>query len=277
DRADPRADYLRAAVALDRVRAAGGTDPDLARRLADLGAGLDPGWVTVVADLAQPFRADWNGNAIFECPLDDLPLRAAVGLRGRVATFEGLPRVWDAGLAADLAVLGALPEETYCYGADKCQVHPFLADFDPTGRPDTAADVLRALGARDFASRYIDNLDVTRIDYPGYHPREEGGRPNDEIHNTFAAQYVFQHEQYVFQRDQDETGEPLSEDAGTHGVLKRAVVGGQLWYVLLHPRPHPYGGYLLSRYVMLFAVGRSLVGDRLIGVVTSQMCRNLCD
>jgi hypothetical protein len=50
-----------------------------------------------------------------------------------------------------------------------------------------------------------------------------------------------------------------------------------MWYVLMHITPEEYGGSFFSSYVVLFAVGHSLTGNRLIGVVTHQVCHNLCD
>jgi hypothetical protein len=106
------------------------------------------------------------------------------------------------------------------------------------------------------SARIIDVLDATRIAHPGYHPYSD----NDEIHNDFPEQHIFE-------------SESASEDDGARGALKRYVQGGQLWYVLLHPTRHDG----LCEFVFLFAVGCSPDGGRLIGVVTHQVCHNLCD
>jgi hypothetical protein len=109
------------------------------------------------------------------------------------------------------------------------------------------------LKAREFESEHIATLGVTKIPWPGYHPHTV----NDEIHTDFARQHVF---------DSEET----DDFSGTHGELRRYVEGG-LWYVLLHAGCRP------SNYVVLFVVGGSPHGERLLGVVTHQVCHNLCD
>jgi uncharacterized protein (TIGR02996 family) len=186
-----------------------------------------------------------------------LPLSKRLRSRGDLITFDGQfldGGAWDAGLAADLQSLAELEPASCEYGSATCPLHPFLCDL-PTDRwPLTGRDVLTALHARRFRSRHIPDLDATDIDHPGYHP----GRENDEIHNRFRGQHLFA----------SEDGE--DEQDGLHGELKRHVEGGRLWYVLLHPkRP--------ARWVLLFAVGKSRHGRRLIGVVSHQSCHNLCD
>ena len=156
------------------------------------------------------------------------------------------------------------------YGAASCPIHPFICELKSKGRPLTGEAVLAALQPQNFQSSYIQNLDVTYIPYPGYHPGHGRGIQNDEIHNDFAGQYIFQN------KDED-TDEEVDELSDTHGVLKQNVIDGKLWYVLLHTTPIKMDEYQTSRYVVLFAVGQSPNGERLLGVVSHQVCHNLCD
>ena len=87
---------------------------------------------------------------------------------------------------------------------------------------------------------------------------------------TTSKKNIFEH------RDEDNKKD-VDAMSGTHGVLKRLVADGKLWYVLLHTTPEKVVGFRLSRYVVLLAVGRSPNGGRLLGVITHQACYNLCD
>jgi len=188
-------------------------------------------------------------------------------------TFESQFRgkgSWEPTLPNDLRLLCELELGECAYGAGSVPVHPFICELRPQRGPLTGGDVLKALTARDFRSRYIQNLELTRIPYPGYHPGDGTGTDNDEIHNDFSGQYIFP-------KEDEDSDEEVDEFSGTHGVLKRSVVDGQLWYVLLHITTEQVAEFLFSSYVILFAVGRSLNGDRLLGVVTHQVCHNLCD
>jgi hypothetical protein len=114
---------------------------------------------------------------------------------------------------------------------------------------------------RHFRSEHIAALDTTYVPFPGYHPHTE----NDEIHNDFHKQNVFSHQAGV------------DESAGAHGALKRYVADQRLWYVLLHTTPKPDGQFMFSEYVVLFVLGKSPHANRCVGVVTHQVCHNLCD
>jgi hypothetical protein len=97
---------------------------------------------------------------------------------------------------------------------------------------------------------------------------EVGGM--SKLKDDFSSQHIFE--------ARHERGEkPVDEFSGIHGVLKRFVHDGQLWYVLLHTAPERVEKAWFSRYVILFAVGKSPNGNRLVGVVTHQVCHNLCD
>lgn len=138
-------------------------------------------------------------------------------------------------------------------------------------RPLTGTDVLDAIKPKRFHNPYIKDLTATRISWPGYHPGDsERGLYNDEIHNDFSKQHIFENADEVTQA-------PVNETNGTHGQLKNAVSDGKLWYVLLHTALIRYKDQLFGNMVILFAVGKSKHGDRLIGVVTHQVCHNLCD
>jgi hypothetical protein len=76
---------------------------------------------------------------------------------------------------------------------------------------------------------------------------------------------------------EDEVDGPTARQA-VHDSLRNAVVDHQLWYVLLHSRAGLTSGRRnRGPWVILFAAGRSLRGNRMIGVVSHQMCHNLCD
>ena len=168
-------------------------------------------------------------------------------------------RSQDLGLAVDLQILSQLEPGECASGAGTFSVHPFICELPAERRPLTGTDVLEALKARRFRSAYLKSLNLTRIPYPGYHPG-----CHDEIHNDFAKQYLLQNQ------DAQEREDKAAVSRGNHGLLKRHVEGGQLWYVLLHPDT-------CGTYVILFAVGASPNGRRLMGVVTQQVCHNLCD
>lgn len=205
--------------------------------------------------LGAPFRR----RSFFDCSPEDLPFTEPIGTRGWLVTFAFQLRgaeAEDLGLHRDIEALAGL-ELGQCYsGATDAPVLPFVCELRAGPGPLTGADVLAGLNARDFRSVHIPTLHATSISYPGYHPYSE----NDEIHTDFTKQYLF---------DNDSAG----EFDGAHGALKRYVEGGQLWYVLLHPTRHEG----LGGFVFLFAVGRSPHGRRLVGVVTHQVCHNLCD
>jgi hypothetical protein len=282
--------YLRELPALRQPYAAwvaGRAEREARARLA---ASHDPGWVALLDTLGRPFAPFFffdNHGSEREIEAGELPFAEPIGTRGAVVTFGSdfhAPSI-DAGLFEDLALLARLPLGDCAYGAATCPLHPFVCELEGSG-PVTAATVLRALRADRFSSKYVRDLDRTHLPYPGYHPGSGQGVDNDEIHDDFC-------QQHLFCRGDEEDGEAdageVGPDAGAHGALKRSVVGGQLWYVLLHTTPKkaevPAGLSpelasrlgAFSRYVVLFAVGRSLRGPRLIGAVTHQVCHNLCD
>jgi hypothetical protein len=143
-------------------------------------------------------------------------------------------------------------------------------------RQMTGTKVLTALKAREFRSEHIPTTDSTSIPFPGYHP----GTYNDEIHNDLVGQYIFPSGGDVWDWDEgdDPAGSPRSDE--TYEALRGYVEGGQIWYVSLHNRTHnTIPGLRIGRHswVVLFAVGLSPHGQRLIGLVSHQLCHNLCD
>jgi uncharacterized protein (TIGR02996 family) len=300
-RGDPRAEFLRIDPDLERIAYVpwlerdGHLDyylqhfPEVQREAVErqatehlrqqrrtLSAMLDPEWVAFINTLGCSFRPflffNNHGNA-HECRPDELPFAERIGTRGSVVTFESDfqdGKTFDQGLMRDLRFLCHLELGECAYGAARCPVHPFVSELKAKRRPLTASDVLAALRPRAFRSRHIQNLAATQIHYPGYHPGDGSGTDNDEIHNDFTGQYIFQKE------DEDHEDE-VGEFDGTHGELKRFVADGRLWYVLLHTTPEQIEEFRFSRYVVLFAVGGSPNDGRLLGVVTHQVCHNLCD
>jgi len=268
ERGDSRAEFLR----LDTLGSQG-TDPKLQNQVKQLGTRLDPKWLAFVNTLGRPVRIGARHRDFFDCEPSQLPFTEPIGLRGRIMTFQSnfrSDRSWEANLTKDLRLLSELELGECAYGAACIPLHPFVCELQPKQWALTGADVLRALKARDFRSHYIQDLHATRIPYPGYNPGNGTGVDNDEIHNDFSGQYVFQ-------KNDGESEEEVDEFSGVHGLLKRSVVDGQMWYVLLHITPEQVEEFLFSTYVILFGVGRSLTGDRLLGVVTHQVCHNLCD
>jgi uncharacterized protein (TIGR02996 family) len=251
ERGDPRAEFLRVQV---ECKQRGSTRRVTQRFQAQLQAirPVYPGWLAYVQTFGVPFQRRYFG-----CPPADLPFTQPLGLRGRLVTFDFQFRdeaAFDQGLIHDVHFLSELGLGNCYYGAADFPVQPFLCEFRPDP-PLTGASVLAGLKARHFRSEHIHTLDASDIPFPGYHAHTE----NDEIHNDFSEQYLFE--------------QGAGEWAGSHGALKRYVDSEQVWYVLLHPTRH--GGFCND--VFLFAVGRSLHGKRLVGVMTQQMCHNLCD
>jgi uncharacterized protein (TIGR02996 family) len=276
DRADPRAEYVRAQIELAGAEEALNrplsytfpTSPlqaqlereDEAKKVAEarrklIGSGrtLHPEWVGFMQSLAQPFAA-----ITFQEGTPGHPFTETVGRCGRVAMLESKYRaadIGDGGLLADLAFLISIEWGECCYGATDCPMYGFLCEESIDHGPLTARGVLTAIKAADFQSEHIAMLDASEIPYQGYHPYTI----NDEIHTDFRGQKMFE-------RKKRGAG-----NAGNHGLLRRYVVGKRVWYALLHIGSRP------CDMVTLLAVGRSPHGNRLVGAITSQMCHNLCD
>lgn len=250
DRADPRAWLVREQARGDQLSTE--RPPGLsAAWFGEPAAGLDPRWVAFMTTLAQPFFP-----IRFQDGEPGHPFTEPVGERGQVVTFGSNYRngaEWNEGLLADLAFLTGIEWGGCAYGAASEVMSGFLCDRPANRGPLTARDALAAVKAADFQSEHIATLDATDIPWPGYHPLTV----NDEIHSEFDEQKMFYRE-----------GSP---DNGSHGRLRRHVLDGHLWYLLLHIGGRP------CEMVTLLAVGRSPHGNRLVGAITSRMCHNLCD
>lgn len=189
----------------------------------------------------------------FDVKPGEWPLKDSIVLRGPIAVFSSqFSEEWG----EDVEFLETLKFDNCFYGAAECEVYPFICSAPSSSNPLTGRDLVQAVKAKHFRSKYIKSLDRGEIRFPGYHPGT-----NDEVHNDFNEQFVFTHE--------DEAG----ESDGVRGELKRYVVDGQLWYVVLHTTPQPHEEFMFSEYVIL----KSPHGDHCVGVVTHQVCHNLCD
>lgn len=196
----------------------------------------------------------------FGCPASELPFNDSLGTRGAVVTFQSLFHeehgLHNRSIEEDVAFISSLALGRCAHGACDCAVQPFLCTLDSNRPTPTASEILNSLKVKDFRSQHIPSLECTEIRFPGYNPYTE----NDEIHNDFPHQFIFPH---------DDT----DADSGVHGQLLKYVVNHQLWYVLLHTERLDD----FCDFVILFAVGRSPLAKRLVGVITFQACHNLCD
>jgi uncharacterized protein (TIGR02996 family) len=253
------------------------SEKTLADRLKALGPTVNPEWRAFIETLGRPFHPFffWNNTGPRSFLPGELPFREQIGTRGMAVTFQSAfrgDRPWDAGLVRDLRLLHRLRLRVCYYGAANCPVHPFICEVETSRRPMTGADVLSALRAREFRSQHIQSLDVTTIPFPGYHP----GTDNDEIHSDPTAQHIFPAGEDVWGDSED--ADATVDEADAHEALRGYVDGGQLWYVLLHSRTQgTVEGMDRHGWVILFAVGQSPYGQRLVGVVSHQVCHNLCD
>lgn len=196
------------------------------------------------------------------------PFSSRVGRWGSWVTLEGaLPALRrDGSLAGDEAALRALGLGDCAYGAGTFRLEPFTVPFEHGATP-TAREVLEALHVRDFGSEHLRSLDTARLPWPGYH----AGTRNDEIHTDPINQSLFvraDHEQVYAGDVLDEKGK---RSRAAHQALA-TLVEGPLYYVLLHE-----GDGQECPLVVLLAVGKSRGARRLVGVITQQVCHNLCD
>lgn len=303
---DPRAQLLRSDWGMPRLSyvdwiATDGADvleyyfgkhPDLRDQISELAANqwwrdkidslknvVASDWLAVIDSLGRPFRPFffWNNTGPRSYEAWKLPLRETIGARGSVITFESAFRgdaASQVGLKEDLHFLSQLKLPDCEYGAASCPMHPFVCALAQQERPLTGADVLQALKVADFKSQHIQTLERTCIPYPGYHP----GTENDEIHNDSECQVLFPRLDDIPIEKDPYDFDTIAERRAVHDALQEVVVDRQLWYVLLHSRvrlveEESYRCF----WVLLFAVGQSARSGQLIGVVSHQVCHNLCD
>ncbi|MCA9069885.1 MAG: hypothetical protein KDA84_13220, partial [Planctomycetaceae bacterium] len=217
----------------------------------------------------QPFYF-WNNTGPRAFNENELPFHEQLGTRGSVVTFASAFRgkvEIEPGIRDDLRFLTELDLPEYWEGPAGCPIHPFICELPPHDSL-TAAKVLSALKSREFRSEDIVDLDQTGIASPGYHPTLY----NDRIHNDPNAQTMFPDE------DVDIGGAFYTNEAFRQ--LMDFVLDGHLWHVLLHNRtnmPKDYHWREKHPWVVLFMVGKSPYGERLIGYISHQMCHNFCD
>lgn len=230
---------------------------------------FDPDWLTLMDTFARPFQPFyfWNNTRPRAFNENELPFHEQLGMRGSVVTFASAFRgevEIENGILGDLRFLTGLDLPEYWEGPAGCPIHPFICELRPHDSL-TAAKVLNAIKSREFRSDDIVDLDRTEIAAPGYHPTMN----NDAIHNDSNGQNMFP------QEDVDIGGALYSADAFRR--LTDYVLDGKLWHVLLHSRKHIPKHWQKHTWVVLFMVGQSPHGERLVGYVSHQMCHNFCD
>ncbi|MCA9006675.1 MAG: hypothetical protein KDA70_15485 [Planctomycetaceae bacterium] len=216
----------------------------------------------------------------FGTDVDTYPLDQPIVLHSGIAVFTGdCDKLGESG--DEITFLKSLPEIEVWYGAINPKVYPFLAIADEVmTSPPTARRVLELLRASCFESVHITSLDEVNIPYPGYNPRTK----NDEIHSDSQKQCLFAHDEKDHVELEDNKNDPewrrLDEKSrGCHTSLRAAVQDNHLYYVQIHTKPEKLEGFETEsrEYVIVFAVGVSLTSGNLIGMVSCQLCHDLCD
>lgn len=230
---------------------------------------FDPDWLALIDTFARPFQPFffWNNTGPRAFNETELPFNEQLGTRGSVITFASAFRgevEIGPSILKDLRFLTELDLPEYWEGPAGCPIHPFICELSPHNSL-TAAEVLNTLKCREFQSEDIVDLDRTEITSPGYNPTMY----NDRIHNDPNGQTMFPEE------DLDIGGALYSANAFLR--LTDYVRDGQLWHVLLHSRIHIPKHWHKHSWVVLFMVGQSPHGERLIGFISHQMCRGFCD
>ena len=215
---------------------------------------------------------------VFGAMVDIYPLDQPVVLCSGVACFaddcEKLRYADD-----DLMFLKNLPEVEVWYGAVNNRIYPFIAvPEQKMTEPPVARRVLELLRGSCFESEHIKSLDVVNVPFPGYHPRTK----NDEIHSNPLEQCLFATDKEDLS-EEDESSDNTNwkalaeESQGCHERLRSAVLDNHLYYIQIHTKRKRYDGAEIREYVIVFAVGVSRASGNLIGMVSCQLCHNLCD
>lgn len=203
----------------------------------------------------------------FDMESDAYPLNEKIMLRSDIAAFESQLASISTS-SPDFVFLSSISFGNCAYGACDCAVYPFVcAPKRPFTSLPTAAEILSELKITNFQSEHIVKLDTAQIPYPGNH----AGTKNDEIHTDPSEQHMFAYE-IIDDEDEDEK---LSR--ASHAALRNYVINRHLFYILIHDKPQKYGDYMLSNFVLLFAIGVSPATGNLVGAVSHQACHNLCD
>lgn len=212
----------------------------------------------------------------FEVSIEELPFLEPLGLRDSIFTFQSQfsSKVFSAGnLDKDTLFLHRLNLRQCYSGAGSFDTYPILIEIEEGNSFITGRDVLKAFKVRDFRSKLISSLDQKSFSYLGYHPYCD-----DEIHNDYENQFIFVTRKNIEEED-PECLEDFENDPSfyTHDELRDYVVDKKLWYILLHTKRKEDDGEFFSDMVILLAIGLSPNGHRALGVITQQVCHNLCD
>lgn len=236
----------------------------LVDRLEALAGAAEPEWLAFMDTLGRPFHPFyfWNNSGPQAFKGNQLPFRDPIGTRGAVVTFESAFRseeCWDSPLMADLRFLRELRLGDCAYGAASCPLHPFVCELGIGDRPLTGVDVVEALKVREFRSEAELPLTATRISNPEgtYH---EG---SDDLHTGPNGAPLFPDLS-------DHEYSPSSGEIAAHDSLRRYVRDQTLWYGRLYDHNQPSDWRDWCGWVVLFAVGASACGRRLLGVLSHQ-------
>lgn len=159
----------------------------------------------------------------------------------------------------DVRFLKSQDWEICYYGAIQDAVLPFLMEIKHCyTKPPSGDHLLEHLGIQSFNSQRVKDLSQTVLPFPAYKP---GAEKEDQLHTDWRNQPIFCVED--------------THDASflRHLALKNFVLEEHLYYLLLHDKE----GEDWSPFVALLAVGLSPDGRHIVGVVTNNMCHNLCD
>ncbi len=212
-----------------------------------------------------------DGILDFDTPSEFYPLDSPIRLNDGIATFADSTAEPD---SRDVAFLRSLPLTEVWYGAATMPIHRLIVTPSTAFRElPTAAEVLTLLRASTFCSEHIRRLDRTDLPFPGYHPHTK----NDEIHTDPEEQHFFATDSKLEDELDVEEQARHNTSRDCHTALRDHMLLKRLFYVLVHTKPQDFDGYVSSTYVLLFAVGVSPVSGSLIGVVSHQVCHNLCD
>lgn len=221
-------------------------------------------------------------------PEEDFPLHHMVVNINGISVPEDQFNLAQDNNHPDIVFLKSLDLPQYvAFGAADMPIHLFITEVSNDNPLNTFQNVLDSLRPKHFASEHIKDLNVTQGPHPGYHP----GTMNDEIHTDFGNQIFFRTatdiidewaDQWREQNGGEDPPDPPREISnvdystrGAHGKLKAYVANNRIWYVNLHTTKTVDG---FSDMVIIFAIGVSPSDPhRLVGLISSQVCHNLCD
>jgi hypothetical protein len=209
----------------------------------------------------------------FDTPVEDYLLDEPLMFDGLIASFAS-NQVRSSQEHEDIELLRSIPFPEAWYGGITPPLHRLIVTpNEPLQSLPTASTVLRLLRASCFCSEHIPNLEIAKLEFPGYHPTTK----NDEVHTDPEEQHIFAVDSKIGRNHGSEHMKRHDASRNAHTALADLVLSRHLYYVLVHTRRHDFDGFLGCNYVLLFAVGVSPRSGSLIGVVTHQVCHNLCD